>query len=284
MRVWLTDGDRGGFVLEGDTGRALPAECSAEYAYCPCATHELLLCACRAQRDVLCVSRRTLAQAARLPALPAMCAMCPSPCGRYLYQLSGEADALHTRSLQTGELRYGCRFGVFPRDLRCRGRLLLASGGASGEAALFSAPELRLLARALLPGAVCAADFWRDGLVIVCAVEEGDIRTVVYTAASLAATPAELMRFDGPPGGLCVCPDGVTAIFGALDGACRLSLITGRALWNLPQYPLCGRVCCRGDAALLSDCVNGRVGLVPCDRPWAARTVYRGSDAQACFL
>ena len=76
--------------------------------------------------------------------MPALSALCASPCGRYLYQLSSEADCVHVRHTVTGELLYAAPVGVFPRMMRLHpsGRALLVAGGAVSEAYVLHAPEL----------------------------------------------------------------------------------------------------------------------------------------------
>ena len=91
--------------------------------------------------------------------------MCLSPCGRYVYQLSAEADSVHTRLTATGELIFAAPAGVFPRSLclDASGRWLLAAGGAVDEAYVLSAPEL-VRERTIHTLNPCfAAGFWRGG-------------------------------------------------------------------------------------------------------------------------
>lgn len=279
MRLLITDPTRGALLLEPLSGAILPLDCPFARPCCPCASHELLFYGCQAQRDVACYSRQTLREVQRMPALPALCAMCVSPCGRFLYQLGEENDCVHTRLVATGELLFSCEQGVFPRDLRLHssGRALLVAGGASGEATLLRAPELTQAAKLSVEGAVCAAAFWRGGLALLCAVEDGDIRTVLYITTSFAATPRELFRTDGQPGGLCVCADGVTALIGTLEGVLSLSLQTGQLLGRLSGCPLCGRIEMRRGHALLSAAANGQIAL-------DGRTLYTAPESQACFV
>ena len=106
----------------------------------PCASPEHLVAACRLQRECLCIHRGRQQERQSLPALPGLGGMCLSPCGRYLYQLSTEADCIHTFHLGSGELCYAIPAGVFPRSMQLNrdGRYLLAAGGAVGEAYLLS--------------------------------------------------------------------------------------------------------------------------------------------------
>lgn len=283
MRLLLTDPARGVMVLDTESGAQMPLDCPFACPCCPCAGHELLLCGCRRQRDVACYDRRTLAEVTRMPALPALSALLVSPCGRFVYQLGEETDCVHARLTATGELLCACEQGVFPRDLRLHasGRYLLLAGGASGEFALLRAPSLTVEATLVVDGAACAAAFWRDGLALLCAVEDGAIRTTLCVAGAFTSTPTELLRFDGQPGGLCVCEDGVTALIGTLAGVFAVSLATGRVLKRVSACPLCARIERRFGATLLSDALDGQVTLI---RGGASRTLLASPDAQACFL
>ena len=108
-------------------------------------------------RECLCLTCHGLREISRMPAAPGLAALCLSPCGRYVYQLSSEADSVHTRLTATGDLIFAAPVGVFPRAmcLDASGRLLLAAGGAVDEA-YANAPSTRK-ARAL-PQASGAAD------------------------------------------------------------------------------------------------------------------------------
>ena len=134
MKILITDSERGAFLWkDGEALRPLP--CPAECPYCPAASRERLFLCCRKNRDCWCLSRRTLQAERVFPAPPALAAACPSPCGKYLYLLSTEADAVQTVSLETGELCYAAPAGVFPRSMKLHpsGRLLLCAGGAVNE-------------------------------------------------------------------------------------------------------------------------------------------------------
>lgn len=220
-----------------------------------------------------------------MPALPALSAMCLSPCGRYQYQLSSEADCIHVRHAITGELLFCAQVGVFPRMMRLhpRASMLLAAGGAVGEAYLFRAPELTCERVIPTRGACFTADFWNGGLLLVCAQEGDDIQTVVYSQAPNALRPKKVIALPGQPGGLCVCPDGQSALLSTPDGLMKLDIATGRLLWNLPEWPLCMRLSCRGGMALVSDTLSGQVCLLRHEQPWIKRILCSGSDAQASF-
>ena len=237
-------------------------------------------------RECLCLTCHGLREISRMPAAPGLAALCLSPCGRYVYQLSSEADSVHTRLTATGDLIFAAPVGVFPRAmcLDASGRLLLAAGGAVDEAYLLTAPEL-VRERTIHTQSPCfAAGFWRGGLLLVCAVEGEDIHTAVYTLAPGTPRPRKLIDLPGQPGGLCVCPDGVGALISTRDGLMKLDIPQGRLLWNLPDLALCAGLCCRGPMALASATLGGQVRLLSHYKPWLSKTVFTGTDVHACFL
>ncbi|MEG2315794.1 MAG: hypothetical protein RSC91_06235 [Clostridia bacterium] len=285
MSILLTDSSFG--VREApDAGAPLAAvPCPFSAPYMPYASREHLFFCCRSARDCLCMRRKDHSECVRMPALPALSDLCTSPCGRYLYQLSGEADCVHTRHTATGDLLFSARTGVFPRTMRLHpsGKELLVSGGAVNEAYLLRAPELKRDATIRLRSACFGADFWQGGLVLLCAAEGEDIQTMVYTLAPNSKRPRKLITLPGQPGGLCMCPDGLSALLSTPDGLMKLDLPTGQLRWNLPEWPLCMRICCRGGAALISDTLTGQVCLLRHEQPWFKRIICSGTDAQACF-
>lgn len=285
MSLLIADGERGLWLWQSALGQTMGIPCPLPCPCMPCATRDHFLCACRVRNDCLRIDRRSMRETGVFPALPGLAAMCASRCGRYLYQLSGEADCVHARHIGTGELLFGRKVGVFPSDMRLGmgdGALLVA-GGASGEGYLLRAPELTTIRAFHTPGVCRSADFWRDGLVIVCAVEDGGIRTAVMTLARGRLRPAELLRVDGQPGQVCVCPDGLTALVGTLAGLMKIDLATGRVLWNLPQYPLCGCIRCRAGMAVCCDGLFEHTALLPHEKPWLSRALRPSGEAQACF-
>lgn len=160
----------------------------------------LFLC-CRKNRDCCCLARRTLQVEKIFPAPPALAAALPSPCGKFLYFLSTEADAVQTVSLEKGELRCAAPAGVFPRSMKLHssGRLLLCAGGAVNEACLLNAPDLTVR-HVFYPKSPCfGADFWREGVVLLCAVEGEELETAVCVARARTARAREIQRLPGQP-------------------------------------------------------------------------------------
>lgn len=284
MSLLIADARLGVWKAPEEGGPPVCVPCAAESPLRVCAGGALLCVG--GWRECVCMTRRGLREVGRMPSAPGLAGLCLSPCGRYAYQLSAEADSVHTRLTATGELAFAAPAGVFPRSLCLdeAGATLLAAGGAEAEAYLFAAPELVRRGVVHTPSPCFAADFWREGLVLACAVGEGDIHTAVYTLARGRLRPRKLIDLPGQPGALCVCPDGACALISTRDGLMKLDLAMGRLLWNLPELALCQGLCCRGPMALASGALGGQVCLLSHHKPWIRRTVFCGTDTHACFL
>lgn len=284
MSLIIADARLGVWKATDEGGPLTGVDCALEGPRLTCAGSA---CVCvGGNRECLCLTCHGLREISRMPAAPGLAALCLSPCGRYVYQLSSEADSVHTRLTATGDLIFAAPVGVFPRAmcLDASGRLLLAAGGAVDEAYLLTAPEL-VRERTIHTQSPCfAAGFWRGGLLLVCAVEGEDIHTAVYTLAPGTPRPRKLIDLPGQPGGLCVCPDGVGALISTRDGLMKLDIPQGRLLWNLPDLALCAGLCCRGPMALVSATLGGQVRLLSHYKPWLSKTVFAGTDVHACFL
>ena len=284
MSLIIADARLGVWKATDEGGPLTGVDCALEGPRLACAGSA---CVCvGGNRECLCLTCHGLREISRMPAAPGLAALCLSPCGRYVYQLSSEADSVHTRLTATGDLIFAAPVGVFPRAmcLDASGRLLLAAGGAVDEAYLLTAPEL-VRERTIHTQSPCfAAGFWRGGLLLVCAVEGEDIHTAVYTLAPGTLRPRKLIDLPGQPGGLCVCPDGVGALISTRDGLMKLDIPQGRLLWNLPDLALCAGLCCRGPMALASATLGGQVRLLSHYKPWLSKTVFTGTDVHACFL
>ena len=284
MSLIIADARQGVWKAADEGGPLTEVACALEAPYLTCAGSA---CVCVGGcRECLCLTCHGLREISRMPAAPGLAALCLSPCGRYVYQLSAEADSVHTRLTATGELIFAAPVGVFPRAmcLDASGRRLLAAGGAVDEAYLLTAPEL-VRERTIHTQSPCfAAGFWRGGLLLVCAAEGEDIHTAVYTLAPGTPRPRKLIDLPGQPGGLCICPDGMGALISTRDGLMKLDIPRGRPLWNLPDLALCAGLCCYGPMALASATLNGQVRLLSHHKPWLSRTVFTGTDVHACFL
>lgn len=268
-----------------ENGRSKDVDCPFAWPCSPCAGKDCIAFCCACERECLCLKSRDLSIISRMPAVPGIRAMLFSPCERYLYQLSSEADCIHTRSTATGELLYAAPAGVFPQSLQMdsRGKLLLCAGGAVNEACLFTAPELHTEQVITTRHACFAADFWRGGLALVCAAEGDDIRTIVYTLAPGKVRPAKILELSGQPGALCVCADGEHAMLSTRDGLCKLRLETGQLCWNQPEWAMSLKIESAGSLALVSDTLDGSVWLFNHHRPWERQKIACREAAQACF-
>lgn len=284
MGILLCKPGDGVWMAEENRSERLP--CPFTWPCMPCAGPGCMAVCCQQSRECLCMEKRTGHEISRMPCVPGVCSMCFSACGRYLYQLSSEADCIHARCVASGELLYAAPAGVFPRCMKMgdKGKLLLCAGGAVNEASLFNAPDLTIVRTITTRHPCFAADFWQDGLVLVCAAEGDDIRTVIETLPAKAVRPRRLAELPGSPGTLCVCPDQCTALVSTRGGLCRISLKTGELLWNVPELALCMRVECQDGQILVSDTVDGNIWLLSLNRPWEKRLLAQKEDSQACFL
>ncbi len=284
MGFLITDATSGVWLADGQGQLLRQLDCHFPSPYRPCASREHLVLACQTSRDALCLHRCQEEKPLLFAALPALGGMCLSPCSRYLYQLSTEADCIHTVHLGTGELCYAVPAGVFPRSMQLSqdGRQLLVAGGAVCEAYLFSAPDL-VPTRTFYTRHPCfAAAFWKEGIALLCAGEGDQLHTILYTL-SKGVRPKEKLRLPGQPGGLCVCPDGESALISTPDGLMRVCLSTGDLLWNRPEWALCMQMEVQGEQALVSDTLQGCAVLIHLKEPWKQRILLQGKDAQACF-
>lgn len=284
MSVLLCKPGEGVWVADETGTRSQKLDCPFEWPCAPCASAACMAVYCPKERECLCMERRSGKLISRMPGVPGLCDMCFSECSRYLFQLSSEADCVHACCVATGELRYAAPAGVFPRCMKRLGSMLLCAGGAVNEACLLHTPDLTRMYTVQTGHPCFAADFWQGGLVLVCAAEGDDIRTVVYTMAAHAVKPKKLIEMPGIPAGIWVCPDGTTALISSRAGLCRLDLHTGILLWNRPEWALCMRADCMGEEVLISDTLDGSVWLFHYCRPWERRLIARAPDAQACFL
>ena len=126
--VWSIDRREQGFK---------PVPCGFLSPCQPCASPGIIAFCCQQMRECVCLKRQDFSVISHMPCVPGVNVMFLSHCGRYLYQLSSEADCVHTRAVATGELLYAAPAGVFPRMMTMDGESLLVAGGAVGEAYFF---------------------------------------------------------------------------------------------------------------------------------------------------
>lgn len=283
MKMLITDPARGAFLMrEGETPWALGSP--GEGFRLPAVSRDWYCMLTQSGTEAL-VMQRAGGKSFRIPAPPGTCALCPSPCGRWLYMLGADADAVHAVHLPRGELCYGVKAGVFPRSMQLSpdGGLILVAGGAENKVWLLRTPKLEM-ERVIETRHPCfGADFCRDGLMLVCAAEGEDIQTAVCFLPKGKRKPRELMRLPGQPGAARVCPDGESLLFSTPDGLMHMDGM-GRLRWCIPKAALCMGVDVKGRAAILSDSLTGEILLTRWKDPGAERTVWQGRDARAVFV
>lgn len=284
MAVMVCKPGNGVWIVQGEHSRRIDR--SFSWPCAPCSGPECAAFCCGESRECLCLQKSTWKPAGVMPCAPGICDMCFSPCGGYLYQLSGDADSLHARSTENGELLYAVPSGVFPRCLRQEngGRRLLCAGGALNRAFLFNAPELTINHEIQTAHPCFAADFWPGGLVLVCAGEGDDIRTIVFVLDDLSRKPGKILELPGMPCSMCVCGSEPCALVSTWNGLYKIQLITGSILWSRPEWALCFRMQCRGRYVLASDLPDGGVWLFCHDQPGLRTQLDSAPDSQACFV
>ncbi len=282
MSILLTD-TKFGVTLLPDAGAPMNfIPCPLESPYMPCIMRERLIICCRKSCDCMLMSARTGEPLISMPAMPELSGICVSPCGRYIYQLGSESDSVHARHSGTGELMYAAPVGVFPRTIKptADGHALLVSGGSMNEAYILRAPELTRERVVYTRGACFSADVWQGGLALMCAVEGNDIQTAVYTLPPRGVRPRLIIKLPGQPGAFTVCGDGQTALLSTPDGLMKLCLLTGRLIWNLPEWALCMKIHIKGNMALISDTLDGKACLLCHEQPWISKVIASGDNVQ----
>lgn len=284
MKLLVTDPTLGVWEKKEAGAKRLPY--FSNWPCSPCSNTELAAFCCGDHRECICLQRRNWEIFSRIPCLPGTVSMCFSLCGRFLYQLSSEADCIHTRSVHNGELLFAAPTGVFPRYMMLdeAGKNLLVAGGAIAEVYLLSAPEL-ICEKVIFTRHPCfAAAFWRKGLVLMCAEEGEDIQSVFYTMPLHGVRPQHLLTLPGIPGAICVCPDGLHMLASTCEGLLKIDLQTGTLLWNDSQWASCMRIECDKQYALISATMDGKVCLMNHEKPWERRILFQGYQAESCFL
>ncbi len=282
--IWIADSELGLFLWSRDDFRQIPCALALPHAPCPAMTK--LFCACK-KRDV--VQRFIYWEGdwkaeGEFPAPPGLECMQSSPDGGWLYLLSGEADSLHTVAAATGELLYGNAAGVYPRSVQVHptGKLVAVAGGAAGEVLLFQAPSLNLYRRISVPGIACQAAFVEGGLAVLCAVEDGEVQTLLGFIAGNRSIMEEVVMLPGLPGALQTLPDG-TVLAGSVGTLAKASLRQKAVVWRSDSFGLPGTLSVRGDEVLVSDPLSGRVILMNWRKPRDQHLVYEGTEPEAVF-
>ncbi len=282
--IWIADRELGLFLWSRDDFRQIP--CALNLPHAPCPSMTQFFCACK-KRDM--VQRFIYWEGnwkaeGEFPAPPGLECMQSSPEGGWLYLLSGEADSLHTVAAATGELLYGNEAGVYPRSVQVHptGKLVAVAGGAAGEVLLFQAPSLNLYRRISVPGIACQAAFVEGGLAVLCAVEDGEVQTLLGFIAGNRTIMEEVAMLPGLPGALQPLPDG-TVLAGSVGTLAKASLRQKTVVWRSDSFGLPGTLSVRGDEVLVSDPLSGRVMLMNWRKPRDQHLVYEGNEPEAVF-
>ncbi len=282
--IWIADKELGLFFWSREDFRRV--ECALSCPHAPCPAGPQFFCACK-KKDV--VQRFLYWDGAwkaegEFPAPPGLECMQASPEGGWLYLLSGEADSLHTIAAATGELVYGNAAGVYPRSVRVHpnGKLLAVAGGAAGEVILFQAPTLKLYRRISVPGIACQTVFAEGGLAVLCAVEDGEVQTLLGFVGGSRTLMEEVLMLPGLPGTLTALPDG-TVLAGSVGTLAQVSLRQRKVVWRSDGFGLPGTLSVRGEQVLVSDPLPGQVVLLNWRKPRQQRTVYQGKEPEAVF-
>ncbi len=282
--IWIADGELGLFLWSRDNFRRVP--CALTWPHAPCPAGAQFFCACKKRSVVQRFAHweGDWKAEGEFPAPPGLECMQPSPEGGWLYLLSGEADSLHTVALATGELLYGNDAGVYPRSVQVHptGKLVAVAGGAAGEVLLFHAPTLNLFRRIPVPGIACQAVFVEGGLAVLCAVEDGEVQTMLGFVAGNRSVMEEVLSLPGLPGALQPMPDG-TVLAGSVGMLAQVSLRQKKAVWRSDSFGLPGTLSIRGEELLVSDPLMGRVTLMNWRRPREQQLVYEGTEPEAVF-
>lgn len=210
------------------------------------------------------------------PGVNDMTRLCASPCGRYLYLLSGDSDQLTACRAQDGGLLFSNQAGVYPQgmSLSADGRWLAAAGGASGEVLIMEAPGLRLERRICVPGSPCRVCFHGRRLLILCSVEDrGELAAAVYSWES--GQLMKLALLPGLAGDMAVQPDG-SVIASAFGHLCCLSR-SGRMVWRAAPPGLPDRFDLKGGLLLAADQMQEELLLAAPGSMQTLITDFRGS-------
>ena len=109
MSLIIADARLGVWKATDEGGPLTGVDCALEGPRLTCAGSA---CVCvGGNRECLCLTCHGLREISRMPAAPGLAALCLSPCGRYVYQLSSEADSVHTRLTATGDLIFAAPVG-----------------------------------------------------------------------------------------------------------------------------------------------------------------------------
>ena len=263
MRLWVADGERGLMRLEQEGWRRIGPPGNAL-----CVSDHTVWCA--GQERCRCYDGET-GSLCRETALPTgVCAL--AALDQKVYALSSDADSVTAFDAETGSILACAPAGVYPRGLcpHPRRRLLLIAGGASGEMLLLSA-SLRCLNAYRLPGTVCGACFFGQGMAALCAVETGASLSARLFSVTFRGVTEEVLALPLLPCCLAPNPDG-GCVVGCCGEALRIRPNKKTAFRRPVSCPI--RLRCFPGGTLACDAGEG-VLLLP-----AGRKLYTGPDPQ----
>ena len=219
-----------------------------------------------------------------LAAAPGLESMCLSRDGRFLYELSGEADALYCVEVKSGKPLYMAKCGCYPQGLCLHpsGRWLAAAAGATGEINVYEAPELHLEKTCRVPGIAARIAFIGTGIVFLSAVEKGEIYTLLGLVRHGAKGYEEVALYRGLPGDLLALPDG-SIMLSVLGQLMHAEIKPYKLLSTLPMEGLITHIAHNGRDTLLTDSALGQVSLLSLRAPHEKKVLYQGDWVYGVF-
>ena len=270
--VWIAAGDGGLLDPKGDI-------ISLEDAHLLAAGNAQMFCFSRKRAEVLHLQKESW-----LPAAPGLEAMCPCESGRYLYELSGEADALICVDVKSARPVFSIKCGCYPQDLCLHPShsMLAAALGATGEISVYQAPNLVLQKNYRVPGIATRVAFIKQGIVFLSAVEKGEVHTMLGLIRHGAKAFEEVALFKGLPGALCALPDGSIAL-SVWGQIIRLWIRPFKVLFSYPLDGLVTHIEQAQGQLLLTDTASGAVSLIGIYPPHQRRQLFRGEWVHGIF-
>lgn len=272
--VWIAAGDKGLVRIGGKVKANLPD------AHLLGVGGENLFCFSRKKGEVLNLKKEQW-----LAAAPGLESMCLSKDGRFLYELSGEADVLICVDMKSGNPLYLTKCGCFPQGLCLHptGSWLAAATGAAGEIKIYQAPKLYPDQTYRVPGIAARVVFSASGLVFLSAVEKGEIHTLLGLIRHGTNGYEEVALYKGLPGDLLALPDGsvMLSVFGQL---LSVKLKPYKLLFAEATEGLVTHIARGGGKLLLTDSVMGQVSLLPLSAPHEKRLLYQGDWVHGVFV
>ncbi len=269
--IWIAAGEKG--LLPAIRALDLPD------AHLLAVGQDQLFCFSRQKGEVLYVQKERW-----LSSAPGLEAMCISQNGRFLYQLSGEADTLLCVDVKTAQPLFSVKCGCYPQDLSLHPAysLIAAATGAAGEIKVFKTPDLTPHSTYRVPGIAARVAFAKTGLVFLSAVEKGDVHTMLGLIRHGSSSFEELALYKGLPGSLCILPDG-TVVLSVWGQLIRVRLRPYKVLFSKPVEGLITHIAQDSGELLLTDSALGQVSLMPLNQSRQMLPLYQGDWVYGVF-